>query len=141
MATQGLFAKGAKLKRKNPSTAQYEDVPQANVLNSPDIAQDYVEISNHDSPGNFKEWIDTFRDGGDIPVGLIWNPALPMHVTIYNDLLAQTELDWRVVMNNATSTTWDFKARVSRFNVPLPHDQAVVAQMSLKVTANPALTP
>jgi Lambda phage tail tube protein, TTP len=140
-ASQILAARGAQLKRLNPATLIYEAVPQCRVMNTPDITQDYLDGTNHDSPNFFKEYVGGFKDGGDVPVEIVWNPAIAMHNTIYNDLLAQTLLTWRVILNNATLTTFQFTAYVSKFNVPLGYDQIVTAQMSLKVTASPTLTP
>lgn len=143
MSTPALFTKGAALWRKNPSTLIFEKVPYARTLAAPEINQDYADASNHDSPNNFKEWIDTFRDGGDLPMEFIWNPAEPslLHVQLYNDALAQTILNWKVILNNATSTSFPFTARVAKFSLPLPHDQVMVMSGTLKVTANPSLVP
>ena len=135
-----LAAHGAKLRRKDPITLIYADVPQCRVMNTPDITQDYLDGTNHDSPNFFKEYIDGPKDGGDVPVEIVWNPAIALHVQLFNDLIAQTLITWRVILANATSTTFEFTARVSKFNVPLAYDQIVTAQMSLKVTASPTLT-
>lgn len=138
-ASQILAAKGALLHRFNGAT--YDLIPQCRTLNSPDIVQDYLDGSNHDSPGAFKEYVAGFKDGGELPLEIVWNPAITLHVTIYNDLLSQSIITWRVIMNNATSTTWQFTGYVAKFNVPLPHDGIVTASMAIKVTAAPTLTP
>ena len=137
-ASQILAAKGAKLQRYNGST--YDDIPQCRVINTPAVVTDYLDGTNHDSPSFFNEYVDGPKDGGDIPVEIVWNPAISLHVQLYSDMLAQTLLTWRVVLNNGTSSTFQFTARVSTFNVPLDYQNIVTAQMSLKVSAAPTFT-
>ena len=139
-ATLGLFAKGAKLYRKDPLTLIYAHIIQARTLAAPEINQEYADISNHDSPSNFREFIDTFRDGGELTMEIVWNPAISLHAQLYNDALDQTVITWKLVLNNASSSQWIFTARVSKFSVPLPHDAAIFTPFSLKVTSNPAFT-
>lgn len=140
-ASQLLAAKGAKLKRLNPSTLVYEDIPQCTIIAVPSITVEYLKGTNHDSPDFFAEYVDGERDGGDVPFEMYWNPAFAIHVQLFNDMRLQTLLTWRAVMNNVSSTTFQFTGRVSKFDLPLDYSAIVKLSSSVKVTANPTLTP
>lgn len=131
-------ARGSQLKRATVVGGPYVLVPQCRVINSPDITQEYLDASNHDSTNSFREFIGGFRDGGELPIEIVWHPSIASHVQLYNDLIAQTLLFWQVVLPSANY--WQFAGYVSKFNVPLPYDGIITATMSLKVTANPTFT-
>lgn len=140
MATTALFAKGTKLKRKNPTTLLYEDVPQATVLNTPQVETDYDDVSNHDSPSAYKEWLPTMKDAGEISFDLIWNPGDAMHAQLFTDNVNGTLLDWKIVLPNVAATTFSFSAYVSKFGGNLEYSKGARLSCGLKVTGAPALS-
>lgn len=139
MATSALLAKGSKLQRKNPSTSNYEDVNQATILNAPAITQDFDDITNHQSPGGFKEYLATLRDAGELAVEFIWDPInIPMHGTIYDDAVAEPLplRDWKILFPNGING-WSFSAYVTAPKVPLEVTRALRASFTLRVSGQP----
>jgi hypothetical protein len=85
-----MLAKGSKLYRKNPTSSTYEEIPQCTVLTGPQIRQDFDEITNHSSPGGYKEYAATLRDGGELPLEVLWDIInIPIHVVLYDDSVAE----------------------------------------------------
>jgi hypothetical protein len=85
-----MLAKGSKLYRKNPTSSVYEEIPQCTVLTGPQIKQDFDEITNHSSPGGYKEYAATLRDGGELPLEVLWDIInIPIHVVLYDDAVAE----------------------------------------------------
>jgi predicted secreted protein len=140
MAAQPLFAKGTKLKRKNPSTGNYEDIPHCTVLNTPQPQFDEEEVSDHDSTGNAKEFMQGMFDPGRIPVTLTWNPDIPLHVTLYNDMTTNVARDWQIVLPNGSQTTFAGQAFLRNLGGSLEFNRAVRFSGELRCTGLWTLT-
>lgn len=136
MASQAIFAKGSKLQRKNPATSVYEDIPQLRIIPTPRATQQYADSTNHDSPGGFEENEPTIKTGDDLPFTLVYHFNIALHTQLYDDFVAQTKLNWRVLFPGGTAG-WDFEARVSSFDMPLDFSQIAVLSASLRVTGEP----
>jgi len=140
MPTTALFAKGTKLKRKNTGTGLYEDVPQATVLNTPQVTTDYDDITNHDSPSAYKEYLATLKDPGQIAFELIWDPGNSMHTQLFNDMVNGTLLDWKIVLPNIAATTFSFSAYVAAFGANLEYSKGARVSGQLRISGAPTLT-
>jgi len=143
MASYALLAKGSSLKRKNPTTSLYEDVPQCTILNAPSITQDFDDITNHSSAGGFKEYVATLRDGGELSVEVVWDPInVAIHGTIYDDAVAEPLplRDWKVLLPNGTSG-WTFSAFITSPNIPLDFTKAIRAAFTLRISGQPVRVP
>lgn len=137
MPTTALFAKGTKLKRKNPGTGSFEDILQATVLMTPQISTDYEDISNHDSPSAYREWLAEMKDAGEITFELVWNPADTLHNQLFTDQANATLLDWKIVLPNGPASTFSFSAFVSGFSANL---ELKAARISGKLKISGAVT-
>lgn len=134
-----ILAKGSKLYRKNPSTLLFEAVPQATVLNAPQIVQDFDDITNHDSSGGFKEKAATLRDGGDLQFEVLWDIVnISMHATIYDDAVAEPlpVRTWKILLPNLLNG-WSFDAFLTSPNIPLDFTKAIRASFTLSITGQP----
>lgn len=139
MASTSLFAQGTKLKRKNPSTAAFEDVPQIVNVSSPQITADEEEITNHDSTGGYKEFAQTLKDGGNVDFEFVYNPANAMHQQLFSDMTAGTLLTWRVVLPGSVRT-FQFDGFLRQFGYTLNASAIARGTGSIRVSGEPTLT-
>lgn len=55
----------------------------------PQLAQDVVDVTTHDSAGGYSEWIKTgMTNFGSFKITLIWAPGLPTHAALSTALLS-----------------------------------------------------
>jgi|SRR5690349_5845171 len=99
-----LLPLGSKLKRLNPNTAVYEDVPQVISMGFPGATQEFDDITNMDSPSGFRERVATVKTPSDMPVEILFNPAIAMHATLLADNRQNPVplRTWRVIFPNGS---------------------------------------
>lgn len=88
MATTPLMPLGSTLKRQNPSTLAYEEIPQIKSMGFPGSTQEYDDITNLGSPAGFRERVATVKAPRDLPVEIVFNPAEAMHNALIDDSMA-----------------------------------------------------
>ena len=95
---------GSKLYRKNPVSAQYEEVPQVISMGFPGSTQEYDDITNLGSPAGYRERVATVKAPRDMPVEILWNPAVAMHKTLITDSATNPVplREWKVLFPNAS---------------------------------------
>jgi Lambda phage tail tube protein, TTP len=57
----------------------YAEVAQVSSIGSVAITADETEVTTLDNQDGFKEFLQTFKDSGELPITLVWDPALPTH--------------------------------------------------------------
>ncbi len=57
----------------------YTPVAQISSIGSIAITADETEVTTLDNVDGFKEFLQTFKDSGELPITLVWDPALPTH--------------------------------------------------------------
>jgi hypothetical protein len=140
MASQLLSLFGSKLQRKNPSTGVFEDVPQMVIVPVPSATQNYLEGTNHDSPGRFEENEPGIKTGDEIPASLRYHYDIALHVQLFNDFVNQTKLTWRALFPGGVHG-YEFEARIARWGYAgggFDYNAIATLETALKVTAMPA---
>jgi hypothetical protein len=140
MATTSFFPIGTKLKRKDPATSVYADVPQVANIAIPSITTDYDDVTNHDSVGGYKEYQALLKDPGEITGELIYDPANAMHNQLFADNEAGIKLGWRIVLPNAAAKTWTFDAFLSGLTMPLDTTRSARLGFTLRVSGAPVIS-
>lgn len=121
-------------------TPTYTEVAQVASIGSVAITADEVEVTTLDNTSGFREYLTTFKDAGELPITLVWDPALPTHGPTAEGLWAlmlsqevrpfKIEFPTKPVAYEAT-----FDASVKSFPTPaLTPDDALTADVSLRVT-------
>lgn len=57
----------------------YAEVAQVQSIGSIDITADETEVTTLDNTSGFREFLQTFKDAGELPLTLVWDPELPSH--------------------------------------------------------------
>ena len=140
MPTTAFFPQGTKLKRKNPSTGVYEDIPGITSVGFGTVESDFDDITSHDSASGVKEKAPTLKDAGKIQCELIFNPANALHQGLFTDNLNNTKLTWRVVLPNVANSTTEFDAYVTGLDLPATVKENMRLSFALERTGLPTFT-
>ena len=116
-------------------------IVQVFAVNGATLSADVADVSAHDSTQFYREFVNTFRDGGEVTLGLRWDPAEATHSEALNGLLALFELDvsssYLVNWPNTGLSTWTFDAFVTGYEPSADFDADLEANVTLKVTGVP----
>lgn len=127
------------------STPTYTTIAQVKAWNGLEIEAVLSEITNHGSPGGFDEHVPSglFRTS-EIELELALDMAGATHANASGGLthafLNRTKLAYQIVLPDASSTTWEFDAYISKLKMDSPIEEHVMATVTLKPTGQATLS-
>lgn len=106
-------------------------------INGPSASADTIDVTTHDSPDGYREFIGGLRDGGEVAIeGYVSTLA---EITALTDLLDSGEVTTGSTIDFPTDpgVTATFGSIVTAFEPSAPHDGAIGFSATLKVTGKP----
>lgn len=109
-------------------------------IGGPQLKTTMLDVTTLDSLSGFAEFIPTFKDGGEVPFTLIFEPDLTGHQKLLGDWVNKTLKNFELIFPSDTPITWTFAAYVSEYQVKIgsPKD-ALKADCKLRITGAPTL--
>jgi predicted secreted protein len=143
MPTQAVAAIGTLLKIGDGGSPEtFTTIAEVRDITGPSLSLTLVDVTSHDSTGNYIENIPTFKSGGTVTFQLNF---LPSHATqsAASGLLAaynnRTLRNFQLVFTNPGNTTWSFAAYVTQFTPSAPVQGALTASVTLSIQGAPTL--
>lgn len=127
----------------SPST--YTPIAQVAKIGGFSLKRDEKEVTTHDSPNFYKEFLGAFKDPGTIQVELIWDPTITTHGAqafgfkgLYD---SSNVVSFKITVNGPSPVpTWTFNAFIIEFKTgDLTPDNPVMATATLRITGAPTL--
>ena len=135
-------AKGVIISISDGVIPTFNAIGQVFSLSGPTLSADVVDVSAHDSVGFYREFVNSFRDGGEVTIGLRWDPNLASHSELGDGLLNLFERDvlndYQITWPNPASDVWEFSAWVTGYEPTADFDAALEATVTFKLTTKPA---
>lgn len=134
--SEAIATLGTTLTRGGQHVAQIQDV------SGPNLSTDTDEITNHDSPDHVEEFVPTIKRTGEVTMPVVFLPTDPSHdgdtglVAAWGD----RSLD-DYVLTYPDGSTWEFSAYVTGLEFGAPVDGHLSADLTLRPSGAPALTP
>lgn len=101
-----------------------------------DVSVADYDVTTHGSPGQWREYLGGLKDGGELGGTLRFDPAL--HATILDNIGESHQL--RITLPaDADSATVTFDGYIKGMTGTAPHDGALEAEITLKVSGAPVL--
>jgi predicted secreted protein len=128
---------GAQFKRE-VSSGVFTAVAEVKSITGPGMTRDFIDVTNLDSTGGYREYIAGFRDGGEL--------TFSMNFTLdgYDDLLADfnsnTSHNYQVVLPDTGNTTFDFAGYVTALPLNIVPDDAITVDVTIKITGQVTMT-
>ena len=140
---EGISAFGTKLgKGAGGPPLVYTDIAELTSIEVPAVETDIIDVTHHQSPGGFKEYVLGLRDGGEVTIEGNYLPADPTQdgsTGLIKDNLDGTLSPYQVTFPDPGATKWTFDAYVRSFVPRAPHDGKLSFRATLKVTGQPVL--
>lgn len=134
----GIDAYGVALSRGDgAATEVFTAVASVTNLGGPELSRETYDVTAHDSPDGWREFIGGLKDGGEVSVEINYKPDV--HDVLVADLSDTDPRNWRIVWPQALGQ-WDFAAILTAFNPSAPVDDKLSGELTLKVSGKPTLT-
>lgn len=134
----GMDAFSTTLSRGDGSEAEETFEPIANVtsLSPPNISRETLDVTSHDSPNGYMEFLGGLKDPGEVSFDVNYDPS--EHDKLVEDFEKNLPVNYEVAFPDGT--VWAFGAILTAFEPEAPYDDKLTASLTLKVTSKPAIT-
>lgn len=105
-------------------------------IGGPGLSADPLEVTNHDSPDGFKEYIPGLKDGGELSLEGNFNNSAGQAALIA-DLKAGTIASYVITFPN--SLAWSLEGFVTAFETTAPVEDKIGFSATIKVTSVPVI--
>lgn len=114
----------------------------ANVTNigGPARKRETIDVTSHDSPEQWMEFIGGLKDGGEISLDINYDPAETTH-DLDDDFDDTEPRNYQVVIlpDTADEHTWSIKGIMTELSDEFPYDDKMARSMTIKVSGKPTL--
>ncbi|MVO87932.1 outer capsid protein Hoc [Streptomyces sp. p1417] len=135
----GLDAFGTQLQRGDGATPTETFSPIAAVteITPPGVERETYDVTAHDSPEGWREFIGGLKDGGEVEIEVNYDPR--EHDALFADFADALPRSYKVVWPG-TLGSWAFAAILTNFEPEAPHDDKLAASLTFKVSGKPTIT-
>ncbi|MDQ0829542.1 putative secreted protein [Streptomyces achromogenes] len=138
----GLDAFGTQLKRDTTGSGSFTAVANVSDVSGPSRSREAIEVTAHDSPDQYREFVKGLKDGGEVEITINYDPAATTHQALDDDFEEDDLRDYQVVIlpGKAAEHTWDFTALITDLGDEFPHDDKMERSVTFKISGKPSLT-
>jgi predicted secreted protein len=123
----------------SPGTT-YETIANVTNIGGPERSRETIDVTAHDSPDGWMEFIGGLKDGGEISLDLNYDPAELSH-DLDDDFDDDLPRNYQIVILPDTDDehTWSIKGVMTGLSDEFPYDDKMGRTMTVKVTGKPTL--
>jgi len=133
MASNAVSGVGTVFNRSDmESNPVFTAIAEINSLDGPNKSRDTIDVTSLDSTGGYREFIASFRDGGEVTLEM--NFTRDGYLDMNADFEIETLVDYQIVLPDAGNTTLDFSGLVTNVGLAVPLDDKISAPITIKVS-------
>lgn len=118
----------------------FETIANVTNVGGPSRSRETIDVTSHDSPGQWMEFIGGLKDGGEISLDINYDPAEATH-DLDDDFDDTTARNYQVVILPDTEDeyTWSISGVMTGLEDEFPYDDKMARTMTIKVSGKPTL--
>lgn len=138
----GKDAWGTQFLRETNTPGTFEVIASASDIKGPTRKRDAIEVTAHDSPDQYREFVKGLKDGGEVEITLNYDPNQATHEALEDDFENDENLNYQLIMfpGTADEWTWDFEALITDLGDEFPDDDKMERTVTFKISGKPELT-
>ena len=139
----GKDALGTQFLRETAVPDTYEVIASVSDISGPSRSREAIEVTAHDSPNKYREFVPGLKDGGEVEITLNYDPASATHASLDTDFESDDLVNYQIIIlpGTADEHTWEFAAIVTALGDAYPIDNKMERTATFKVSGKPVLTP
>ena len=135
MASLGVSGKGTLFRRWSGSA--WVNLAEVKSINGPTMSREMIDVTSLDSTGGYREFIASYRDGGTVDLTMIFRRDT--YDLMHGDFEDDTVHNYEIVLPDGDHTSLEFEGYVNEVPLSIVADDAVTADVSIKVTSAPTV--
>lgn len=138
----GVDAFGTQFLRDTTGAGVFAVVANVSDISGPSRSREAIEVTAHDSPNQYREFVKGLKDGGEVTLTLNYNPANNTHSALDADFEEDALRAYRVIVlpGEADQHTWAFSGLITAIGDEFPIDDRMEREVTFKISGKPTLT-
>jgi predicted secreted protein len=136
------FAKGTKLEVGDGATPTeaFALIHGIRTITGPTMSADKIDITSHDTPGNFRNHMQGLKDWGMLSFELLWDPADEQHQQLFDDYTTGAVRNYKLTYPDVAGTSLAFAGWVGNNPTSSPFDGALTKTAEIIIMGDPMPT-
>lgn len=120
----------------------YETIANVTNIKGPGRKRETIDVTAHDSPSQYMEFIGGLKDGGEVSMDINYDPAEVTHEDLDADFEDTAPRNYRIILLPGTDDeyTWQIKGIMTELSDEFPYDDKMGRTLTIKITGKPTLT-
>ncbi|MEU9777144.1 phage tail tube protein [Streptomyces sp. NPDC047968] len=139
----GKDAHGTQFLRDTTGSGAYAVIASVTDISGPSRSRESIEVTAHDSPNKYREFIKGLKDGGEVEITLNYDPASATHAALDADFEEDDLRSYQVVIlpGDPDEHTWTLTAMITDLGDSYPTDDKMERTATFKISGKPTLAP
>ena len=135
----GIDGFGTQFKRGDGGGPEvFTAIADATGISGPGLSRETLDVTSHQSPEQWMEFVGGLKDGGEVSVDVNYDPA--NHDALIADFDDDEPRNYQLVFPDPDETTWAFSAILTGFEPDAPYDDKLSASLTFKVSGKPTIS-
>lgn len=114
-------------------------IAELSEISGLDITAGTVDTTTLDSVGNFKTFISSFKDGGEVSISGFFNAGDAGNQALWTALSNGTTDNYTIIFPSAVGASWTFQGIITEYKTDAKLADALSFDGKIKVTGQPSL--
>lgn len=138
----GVDAFGTLFKRDSTGGGTFATIANVSDLSGPSRSREAIEVTAHDSPQQYREFVKGLKDGGEVTVTINYDPGAATHSALDADFEEDDLRNYQIVVlpGESDEHTWQFSALITSIGDEFPVDDRMEREVTFKISGRPTLT-
>lgn len=120
------------------SSPTFTEVANVTSISGPGVSRSTIDVTAHDSPNAWMEFIGSLKDAGEISLEVNWDPSESTHADLWDAIDDTDPRDWRIELPNNLAN-WELSGILTAFEPDYPTDDKITASITIKLSGQPEL--
>lgn len=118
----------------------FETIADVTNIGGPERSRETIDVTSHNSPGQWMQFIGGLKDGGEISLDINYDPSQATH-DLDDDFDDDAPRNYQIVILPGTDDehTWSITGIMTGLSDEFPYDDKMARTMTIKVTGKPTL--
>ncbi|MER6603910.1 phage tail tube protein [Streptomyces parvus] len=138
----GIDAFGTQFLRDSTGSGTFVSIANVTDISGPSRSREAIEVTAHDSPDSYREFIKGLKDGGEVEITLNYDPGAATHAALDADFEEDDLRSYQLLLlpGEADEHTWEFSALITDLEDAYPTEDKMERTATFKISGKPVLT-
>lgn len=138
----GKDAFGTQLKRDSNGAGAFVAIANVGDIEGPGRAREAIEVTTHDSPDKYREFVKGLKDGGEVTLTINFDPGETSHQALDADFEEDELRAYQIVAlpGEPDEMTCEFNALITDLSDSYPVEDKMEREVTIKISGKPVFT-